>query len=193
MNERINESLSALMDGEADELEVRRLLNQLEQDDELRATWHRYQLLGAVMRGEPVATVDLSRGIRQALDGEPMDELGSAAPLAAGASPRWRWLASGAVAASVMLAVLLGVQWQQAQQYPAGGVPLAQQAEPAAVVEQQLAQNLSPEQQAELEAAQRKLQEYVLQHTEQATVAPARAITPFARVVNFGQEAGAQQ
>ena len=51
MNERINESLSALMDGEADELEVRRLLNQLEQDDELRATWHRYQLLGAVMRG----------------------------------------------------------------------------------------------------------------------------------------------
>lgn len=192
MNERINESLSALMDGEADELEVRRLLNQLEQDHELRATWHRYQLLGAVMRGEPVATVDLSQGIRQALDGEPMDDLPHSVPAAVPVSPRWRWLASGAVAASVMLAVLVGVQWQHTES-AGGGVPLAQQAEPAAVVEQQLAQHLSPEQQAELEAAQRKLQEYVMQHTEQATVAPARAIAPFARVVNFGQEAGAQQ
>jgi len=192
MNERINESLSALMDGEADELEVRRLLNQLEQDDELRTTWHRYQLLGAVMRGEPVATVDLSQGIRQALDGEPMDDLPHSVPAAVMVSPRWRWLASGAVAASVMLAVLVGVQWQQTES-AAGGVPLAQQAEPVPVAEQQLAQSLSPEQQAELEAAQRKLQEYVMQHTEQATVAPARAIAPFARVVNFGQEAGAQQ
>ena len=41
MNERINESLSALVDGETDELEVRRLLNQLESDDDMRQTWHR--------------------------------------------------------------------------------------------------------------------------------------------------------
>ena len=38
MNERINESLSALVDGETDELEVRRLLNQLESDDDMRQT-----------------------------------------------------------------------------------------------------------------------------------------------------------
>ena len=184
MNERINESLSALMDGEADELEIRRLLNQLEQDDELHAKWHRYQLLGAVMRGEPVTTVDLSQGIRQALDGEPMDDLSQTAVPVVAAS-RLRWLASGAVAASVMLAVLVGVQWQQVQS--SAVAPLAHQApvqEPVLVAQAPL----SAEQQAQLEEAQRRLQEYVMQHTEQTTAAPARAMAPFARVVNFATE-----
>ena len=36
MNDRNKESLSALMDGEADELEIRRVLNQLDKDDALR-------------------------------------------------------------------------------------------------------------------------------------------------------------
>ncbi len=193
MNERMNESLSALMDGEADELEIRRLLNQMEQDDQLRSTWQRYQLIGAVMRGEAASRVDLSQGIRQAIAGEPMDEVPAAmAASSAQAAPRWRWLASGAVAASVMLGVVLvGLQWQQDGSGVA--VPVAQQeVAPASVV--QIAQApLSAEEQAQLEEAQRRLQEYVMQHTEQATGSPARGMAPFARVVNFGQEAEAQQ
>lgn len=195
MNERIHESLSALMDGEADELEVRRLLNQLDQDDALRATWHRYQMLGAVMRGEPVTAVDLSRGIRQALDGEPMDDVQPSVITAVDepvASSRWRWLTSGAVAASVMLAVLVGVQWQQTD---APGTAVV--AQPASVTTPQPAMvaqaPMTAEQQAQLEEAQRRLQEYVLQHNEQAPVAPARATSPFARVVNFTAEGEASR
>lgn len=75
MNDRMKESLSALVDGEADELEIRRVLNQSEHDDNLREQWGRYQLIGSVMRGEPASTTDLSRGIMQALDGVPMDEV----------------------------------------------------------------------------------------------------------------------
>ena len=65
MNERTNESLSALMDGETDELELRRLLKQSEQEPQTLETWHRYQMIGALMRGEAVSPVDLSKGIRQ--------------------------------------------------------------------------------------------------------------------------------
>ena len=42
MSDRSKESLSALMDGEADELEVRRVLNQLDNDEELRDSWKNY-------------------------------------------------------------------------------------------------------------------------------------------------------
>ena len=47
------------------------------------------------------------------------------------------------------------------------------------------ASELSPE---ELEAAQRKLQEYVMQHTEQAAMSNAGGVMPYARVVNFESE-----
>lgn len=187
MNERMNESLSALMDGETDELEVRRILNQLEQDDELRSTWQRYQMIGSLMRGEPAAAVDLSRGIMQALDGEPMDEVRR--PQAATASSqRFRWLASGAVAASVTLAVLVGVRMNSAE--PDALVAEQQTMQPAAVpLASAPAQALPEVDAAQLEAAQRKLQEYVLQHTEQATMTGSRAAVPFARVVDFQQSA----
>jgi len=127
MNDRMKESLSALVDGEADELEIRRVLNQAEQDDTLREQWGRYQLIGSVMREEPASTTDLSKGIMQALDGLPMDDVPAIAaasanesasesarvatpPAVENKSSRFGWLTSGAVAASVTLAVLLGAR-----------------------------------------------------------------------------------
>lgn len=46
------EALSAMIDAESDELEVRRTAARLLDDAELQATWRRYHLVGAVMRGE---------------------------------------------------------------------------------------------------------------------------------------------
>lgn len=59
MSEKMNESLSALMDGEADELELRRTLNEISEKEELRSRWERYHLISAVMKREP--QVDHSR------------------------------------------------------------------------------------------------------------------------------------
>src|SRR5690554_8199578 len=130
MNERINESLSALMDGEADELEIRRLLNQDEQQH-VFDKWSKYHLIGAVLRDQPATTLDLSKGVRQALDGEPMDDITVAPQIVQ--TNKWRWLmASGAVAASVTMAVLVSVQWQQADQH--GAVQVAQAVEAQAEV-----------------------------------------------------------
>ncbi|HCL40527.1 MAG TPA: RNA polymerase subunit sigma, partial [Pseudomonas sp.] len=52
-NEVLQESLSALMDNEADELEVRRVLQAADQDPALRSTWARYQMARSVMHKEP--------------------------------------------------------------------------------------------------------------------------------------------
>ena len=46
----MNEKLSAFMDNELDELETRRLLATLAEDEALRAAWGRYHLAGAVLR-----------------------------------------------------------------------------------------------------------------------------------------------
>ena len=52
MSEQLKESLSAVMDGEADEFEIRRVLNEAADDPELRGVWERYHLVRSVMRGE---------------------------------------------------------------------------------------------------------------------------------------------
>ncbi len=46
------EALSAAMDGEADELELRRVLDAAAEDPELQGTWKRFHATSAVMRGE---------------------------------------------------------------------------------------------------------------------------------------------
>ncbi len=111
------ESLSALVDNQASELELHRLLKQSESDPEVRETWGRYQLSSAVMRGDFHASryVDLSAGIRAAIDEEPAHDcdLSSAAEARNLENPssRW-WHVAGrfAVAASVAGAVMLGAQ-----------------------------------------------------------------------------------
>ncbi len=105
-SETMQESLSAVMDGEADELELRRFLQATEQDSALRARWRRHQLARAALHAEACQPgVDLSAGIAAALQDEPA--------LGRPAKTR-RWLVSGygraAVAASVTLAVLVGVR-----------------------------------------------------------------------------------
>lgn len=102
------QSLSALMDGQADDLELQRILQQTE-DPQVRACWQRMQLARSVMRQEEsVVQADLSRRISQALAAEQ-------AP--ASKQPRrslgWSRLA---VAASVTLAVLVGTKLMLGQQ-----------------------------------------------------------------------------
>lgn len=100
------ESLSALVDDQASELELRRLLKQ--SDSQLEAQWSRYHMIGAAMRAEPVmSSASLLPGIQQALADE--------APHNAKPSGFWAGAGRFAIAASVACVVVLGVQqnWQQ--------------------------------------------------------------------------------
>lgn len=72
----LKESLSAAIDGEAEELELRRVLNAVGEDPDLRAKWQRLHLIGGVMRRQtprvvgtrlPVWPADIEAGISEGL------------------------------------------------------------------------------------------------------------------------------
>lgn len=66
----LKQSLSALMDNEADEMELRRVLNAVN-DPQVRADWSYYHAARAAMHNEPsYAQVDLSASIMAAIDAE---------------------------------------------------------------------------------------------------------------------------
>lgn len=115
--EALQESLSAVMDNEADELELRRVLNAID-DLETRATWSRYQVARAAMHKELLnPRLDLATAVSAAL----ADEM-----VPAKAAPRpWRSLGRLAVAASVTVAVLAGVRLYNHDEV--GSAQLAQQ------------------------------------------------------------------
>lgn len=115
------ESLSAVMDDEADELELRRVLASSE-NAEFRATWARYQVARAAMHKELLLpNLDLTAGINAALDGKQ--------PEGQAQAPRGTWHTLGriAIAASVTLAVLAGVRFyhetQSANEHMANAQP----------------------------------------------------------------------
>ena len=55
MSEKLKEALSAVIDGEADEFELRRVLDEIGKDAKLAASWERYHLIGAVLRRERIS------------------------------------------------------------------------------------------------------------------------------------------
>ncbi|MGI9327667.1 MAG: sigma-E factor negative regulatory protein [Pseudomonadales bacterium] len=52
MSEQLKEALSAVVDGEADVFELRRVLDEVGRSTELSAAWRRYHLIGEHLRGE---------------------------------------------------------------------------------------------------------------------------------------------
>lgn len=107
--EREREGLSSLLDGEASELELRRVLRDL--DDDAAAQFGRWQLASDILRGQPVAAVpdDFSARLQQALADE--------------APRRGNWLGHltrVAVAAGVAAATVT-VGWQYWGGSPVGG------------------------------------------------------------------------
>lgn len=115
-----NESVSALVDGENGELDLRRILKESSENDELKRVWHRYHLAGELMRNERQASVnsrsldlEFLAGIQEAIaDDGPVAVAKSSSSLVA-----WRnGLGKFAVAASVALAVLVGFQYVSPQQ-----------------------------------------------------------------------------
>ena len=95
--DRDREALSALMDGEAQELELRRVLDSISSDPSLRERWRRQQQVRERLGQRTHAPdVDVSIRVREVLDtGRSVSR-----------NPIW----SMAVAASVTLAVVMGGQ-----------------------------------------------------------------------------------
>ena len=210
MSEQLGESLSALMDGEASERDIERVLDNLD-DPELRSTWSRLQAAGQSLQAGSqgnVYGVDVSGRIMAALEEEPelvmQPTVADSTPT--GIRPVGRWhrfsrpLGSLAVAASVCAAVLIGTQYYGGR----SGEPGANSAPVAASERLSPGGVVSPLGGAAVRAdfstpgitrsqpvsdydaiARDRLQRYLLPHTEEATLNGHRGMMPFARVASF--------
>ncbi len=202
-SEVLQESLSALMDNEADELEVRRVLQATEQDPELRGTWSRYQVARSVMHKEPwQGSIDLSAGIAAALHDEPALQVAPHASTAKSGSVIWRNMGRVAVAASVTLAVLVGVRMVNQDAVPGGSqmtaatmsAPSMLQANPAARSGAVLAGysqtgNAGAEPLAPAQAPsawhEQRIGRYLREHAEASAQAGSPQLIPYARAASM--------
>lgn len=202
MNQQVlQQSLSALMDNEADELELHRVLKATD-EPELRAAWTRYQVARAAMHNEAAfSSVDLSGQIMAAIDAEPV----LVAPVTSASSgaivPRktgsMAWLGRVAVAASVTLAVLGGVRFYNQDALPQDALvaqseqrlPATAQAQGSVVLASYNAQGQSAPV-AETVAGQeswyeRRLPSYLRQHAQQSSVNKTESGLPYARAASL--------
>lgn len=198
-SESLRETLSALMDDEAEQLELRRVLHAGEQAPDVRRTWERYQYARSVMHKEPWQTgVDLSAGIAAALADEPAPALAASVN-----STRWKvQLGRVAVAASVTLAVLVGVRMVNQESLPdsntiaavertapAVGTPVmaSGQARPGAVLAgfSSLADQTEQAQASSPSAWQeQRIGDYLRRHAENSAQA-APQLVPYARAASL--------
>ncbi len=109
MSDRIKESLSALMDDEAGEFELRNTLKQL--DTSTAEVWSRYHLARSILKRDtprqPV--LDLSAQVMVELEQAPEYRQ----PPKSSAGLHWRPLGSIAIAASVTMMIIFGAQTYQ--------------------------------------------------------------------------------
>lgn len=110
MSDNLRESLSALMDNEGTELELRRVLRQAKDDPDLLDQWQRYHLVRDVMHqqaGSP-ASHSLLAGVREAISEDPLvqDDSREESRVPRVLLGFSRALGQGAIAASVALVVL---------------------------------------------------------------------------------------
>lgn len=118
-SERLGESLSAVMDGEADDLALRRLIQESAADPVLAEKWERYHLTRDVIhgRGRPLSS-GFSGRVAAAIDAE-------TAPQAANVTGSWlpQPLVKFAIAATVAVVAVVTLQpVQNGPELPAAGV-----------------------------------------------------------------------
>lgn len=114
MSEKLKEAVSAAIDDEADEFELRRVLDEVHKDPALKAAWDRYQLVGAVLRNEySVVAADLRDAVWAELEMVAVEESPVAVtsiesqPVPVRATSRLNRATGIAVAATVALTVAI--------------------------------------------------------------------------------------
>ncbi|WP_067518281.1 sigma-E factor negative regulatory protein [Endozoicomonas ascidiicola] len=122
--ERLKESLSATLDGQANDLELHRVLGDFQNDDELRRLAGRYQQISDGIRDETnrFAKVDISGAVMSALENESgisssidkppkyVTDSVSGATAVVSLKNGWEYLGKVAMAASVAAALVISVR-----------------------------------------------------------------------------------
>lgn len=188
------ESLSALMDGEVDELAIHRTLKDIDNSSELKDTWSRYHIGSDAIKGtlSEFSHLDISAAVSSAIDNEKFDGDVNAS------NKGWLKAVGGlSIAASVTFAVVLGARFNPLVDTSADQ-QFASKTKIEVVTPEQTPQKgrvliaqgkdsvASPDlNEAQLEQAQERLNAYLKQHAQDSAFGQGRTAMPFARVVNF--------
>ena len=192
MSEKQTESLSALMDGELDELSMRRLLNDMDNDPAMKDQWARFHVARDAIKGDTssFAGFDISSAVSQALADEPVNSTQAIQ------KPWFKAVAGLSVAASVAFAVVIGARFNPLTQETNFDAQLANKSK-IEIVTPDVSKFRSPSMIAqspsaiegvneqELQQAQERLNSYLKQHAQDSAIGQGRTAMPFARVVNF--------
>jgi sigma-E factor negative regulatory protein RseA len=198
MSDKIAEGLSALLDNESSELDVRRLTRDMT-DEDLK-TWQRMCTVKSMLHKEDAAfsSVNLLDGIRagiqdEVIDAQPLSETKSLSESKKASG--WKgWLGGMGVAAAVAMAVV-GIGLQTDQFSSSGGQQLVSNDQPSVETTEKpktqtqntgatrlAASDMTPEQ---YKALQDKLRSYMQHHAENSSDDSLGDIMPYARVVSF--------
>lgn len=151
--DRINESFSAFLDGEASELDIQRLLNAMESEPQRVQDWHQLSRVQGALRGDVLVEVAVQSQQQ---------------PEAQQPVRRRRWslrLGQVGLAAAVATVVMVGAQWSVPTPSTTAVTQLVQSEDVAAA-------------QARFEVQQR-LNAYLREHAEAASYSSGHAVAPY--------------
>lgn len=123
MSKAFTESFSAAMDGEAKPFELKRVLEEISRDDELRDRWDRLHQARAVMRGESLGTDEAAARLAAALERE--DTEAGSRWLRPGLTPALAAGVAAIAAATVVLVADMGGNGMVTEQVADSGPPVA--------------------------------------------------------------------
>lgn len=186
MDDRLRETLSAMMDDEADELAVRRLLSHHDQA-RVRDQWQRWQQVRDLMHSghTPAEGVDVSANVRAALDGRSGVVRHRTSVKSGSPAARWRWPAVAMVAVALVVGFGAGAGWDSREGSAATGTAeiagqsFSDKEVTTAPVREVALQGLDEEQ-------WEQMSQYLLEHAQHNSVGAGRGAVGYARVVSAG-------
>lgn len=179
MSDISGEQLSALLDDEVGKHERELVVRRLLREDGVRERWARYQLISETLRNQAPDRLDpgFAARVMRRLEAEP-----ALAPSMAARGALWRRPAVG-VGLAASLALVTVVMMRGQGEPGEAAIAAAQQAPeaPVAMVADG-APGSQPGQQADWQA---KLNEYLVNHNEYASMASVPGVLPYVRMVGY--------
>lgn len=178
MDDRLRETLSAMMDDQADELAVRRVLSHHDQQA-VRDQWQRWQRIRDVMHEAPTghAGLDVREAVSASLD---QTAAGDSGHQSAGRRyAPWRWSAVAMIAVGVAIGFGAGSGWDvMSGSGPDTLVPVQAQVPAAAGVPEVTLQGLDPSQ-------REQFSRYLLEHAQNNSMAAGQGAVGYARLTSM--------
>ena len=168
MSEQAKEAFSSFLDDEASEIDIQRMLKELDKNPSLLEEYRSIALSRDSMSGAPL--VDLTTSIRNRLGVPAFDRSEMDVPQAASGRKYGQRLLQGAIAASVAAIMVVTVQFWSAQ--PAGN------ADTATVAQQSATDDVGSDTEQNRLASEQRLQKYLQQHIQDAGYMSGHAVIP---------------